>query len=219
MTQVWTCVVVLMVATGQVVVVQLLPAAAAEAVQVVTGTFVVLFEVQFVDVQLFAAAAAVFTHVCAPAGPTTICAGQVVVVQLFPALPAAAVHVCVGVLLTVSSGQVVEVQLLPAVAAADVHRAGSIGVGPVVTGAGQVVAVQPLAAVPADTAQDRTGTLAKLFGVQVVLVQLLPAAAAAATQFCAPAGPVVTGAGQVVVVQALPPFGADAVQVRTGTLF
>ncbi len=48
--------------------------------------------------------------------------------------------------------------------------------------------------------QVATGTLLVLFGVQVVAVQLLPAAAAAAVQVATPTGPVVTGAGQVVVV-------------------
>jgi len=47
---------------------------------------------------------------------------------------------------------------------------------------------------------DATGTLVVLFGVQIVAVQLLPAAAAAAVQEETKVGPVVIGAGQVKVV-------------------
>ena len=74
------------------------------------------------------------------------------------------------------------------------------GVGPLVTGAGQLVAVQALPALAIDAVQDSTPTLVLLLGVQVVDVQALSAVAAAATQFCTPTGPVVTGALQVVVV-------------------
>ena len=76
----------------------------------------------------------------------------------------------------------------------------AIGVGPVVTGAGQVVAVQLLPAPAIVAVQLATGTFVVLFGVQVVVVQALSAVAEPATQFCTPTGPVVTGAGQVVVV-------------------
>jgi hypothetical protein len=48
--------------------------------------------------------------------------------------------------------------------------------------------------------QLSTATFVVLFGVQVVVVQALRAVAEPATQFCTPTGPVVTGAGQVVVV-------------------
>jgi hypothetical protein len=45
----------------------------------------------------------------------------------------------------------------------------------------------------------------------------LPAFAAEAVQLDTPVGPVVIGAGQVVVVQLLPELAAAAVQVSTGT--
>ena len=70
---------------GQVVVVQLLAALAAEAVHVATGTFVVLFGVQMVAVQLLAALAADATHEATPVGPVDS-GEQVVVVQLLPCL-------------------------------------------------------------------------------------------------------------------------------------
>jgi len=88
--------------------------------------------------------------------------------------------------------------LLPEAAATGVQL--EIGVGPVVTGAGQVVAVQLLPELAIDAVHDSTGTLVVLLGVQVVEVQALRAVAPATTQFCTPTGPVVTGAGQVVVV-------------------
>lgn len=65
----------------------------------------------------------------------------------------------------------------------------------------------------ADEAQLSTGTFGKLFGVHVVVTQLLPEAAAAATQFCTPVGPLVIAAGQVTLVQLLPTKAAEAVQV------
>jgi len=72
-------------------------------------------------------------------------------------------------------------------------------------------AVGPLAV------QLSTGTLVVLFGVQVVVVQELPAEAAAPVHEATPVGPVVIGAGQVVVVQLLAPDATAAVQVATGT--
>ena len=63
-----------------------------------------------------------------------------------------------------------------------------------------MVAVQELPALAIDAVQDRTATFVVLFGVQVVEIQPLSEVAAAATQFCTPTGPVVTAAGQVVVV-------------------
>jgi len=63
-----------------------------------------------------------------------------------------------------------------------------------------------------------TGTLVVLFGVQVVVVQVLPDAAALAVHEATPVGPVVIGGGQVVVVQLLVPDAAAAVQLATGTL-
>jgi len=65
--------------------------------------------------------------------------------------------------------------------------------------------------------QVATGTLAVLFGVQMVVVQLgeVPADG---VHDATPVGPVVIGAGQVVVVQLLPAAAAAAVQLATGTL-
>ena len=52
---------------------------------------------------------------------------------------------------------------------------------------------------------------------QVVVVQLLPALAAAAVQLADGTFVVTTGAGQVVAVQLLPAPATAAVQVATGT--
>ena len=63
-----------------------------------------------------------------------------------------------------------------------------------------------------------TATLVVLFGVQVVVVQALPEVGPEAVQLDTPVGPVVIGAGQVVVVQLLPEVGPEAVHEDTGTL-
>ena len=70
----------------------------------------------------------------------------------------------------------------------------------VTTGAGQVVVVQLLPALGPDAVQVATGTLVVLLVEQVVVVQLLPAIAVTGEQVWTGVGPVVTGAGQVVVV-------------------
>ena len=143
-------------------------------------------------------------------------AGQVVVVQRLPEVGPEAVHEDTGTLVVTNGGQVVAVKLLPEAAATGVQLA--IGVGPVTTGAGQVVAVQALPELAIAGVQDSTGTLVVLLGVQAVVVQALSAVAASGTQFCTPTGPVTTGAGQVVVVQALPDVGPLGVQLSTGAL-
>ena len=79
------------------------------------------------------------------------------------------------------------------------------------------IPVTALPAVGPQAVQLSTGTLVVLFGVQVVVVQKLPADAALAVHEATPVGPVTTGAGQVVVVQLLAPDAAAAVQVATGT--
>lgn len=81
--------------------------------------------------------------------------------------------------------QVVAVHALPALAEEDVHEA--TGVGPVVTGVGQVVVVQPF---------EEVGPLA--------------------LQLAAPAGPVLI-TGQAVVVQPFPDVGDTGVQDETAT--
>lgn len=70
-----------------------------------------------------------------------------------------------------------------------------------------------MAAVGPDAVQSCTGTLVELLDEQVVVVQLFAAFAEAAAQLETPVGPVVTGAGQVVVVQPLPALAAEAVHV------
>jgi len=186
------------VAAGQVVVVKPLPAVGPEAEQVPTATLVVLLVPQVVVVQRLPAVGPEPAQLDTPVGPVVTGAGHVVVVQLLPEVGPEAAHDDTGVLVRTSVGQVVDVQLLPEVAADAVQL--EIGVGPVVTGAGQVVAVQELPALAIDAVQDRTATFVVLFGVQVVEIQPLSEVAAAATQFCTPTGPVVTAAGQVVVV-------------------
>jgi hypothetical protein len=94
--------------------------------------------------------------------------------------------------------QVVATQLLPAAATMGAHEATPVG--PVVSGAGQVVVVQPLPDVAADAVQVPTATLVVLLVLQVLEVQLLPAAAAAGEQEATATLVVTTGAGQVVVV-------------------
>ena len=67
-------------------------------------------------------------------------------------------------------------------------------------------------------AQLATGTFDVLLVEQVVVVQLLPDAAAAGVQLATATLVVVIGAGQVVVVQLLPEFAPLGVQELTGTL-
>jgi hypothetical protein len=114
--------------------------------------------------------------------------------------------ICVAEVFTVE--QVVVVQALPALAPAELHEA--TGVGPVLTGAGQVmvvqlfpdvgplavhvgappavvstghvVVVQPFPEVAAIGVHEDTGTLVVLLVVQIVSVHALPAAAAPAEQ-------------------------------------
>ena len=169
-----------------------------EAVQTETATLVVLFGAQVVVVQLLPEVGPDAAQLATPVGPVVIGAGQVVVVQLLPEVGPEAVQDETGTLLLTSVGQVVAVQLLPEAAATGVQL--EMGVGPVVMGAGQVVAVQLLPAPAITAAQLATGTLVVLLGVQVVDVQAFRAVAEPATQFCTPVGPVVTAAGQVVVV-------------------
>jgi hypothetical protein len=69
--------------------------------------------------------------------------------------------------------------LLPAFGAVAVHE--DVPVGPD-TSVGQVVVTQPLAEVAALGVQEATGTLAVLFAVQVVPIQLLAALAAEGEQ-------------------------------------
>lgn len=108
--QVWTATGPLrIVGAGQVVVVQLLPAAAAAAVHELTGTFEVLFCGQVVSVQLLPKAGPETVQVWTPVGPVVNAAGHVVVVQLLPEVGPEAVQVWTGVLLTTSGGQVVDV--------------------------------------------------------------------------------------------------------------
>src|SRR5436190_11725621 len=125
-------------------------------------------------------------------------AGQVLVVQLLPVFPDDAVQVETATLLVLTGLQVVVVQLLPELALDPVQL--ETPVGPVVIGAGHVVVVQLLPEVGPWKEHEDTGVLFTTSVGQVVLVQLLPAAAAAAVQLEIAAGPVVTGVGQVVVV-------------------
>jgi hypothetical protein len=205
-----------MTAAGQVVVVHWLPAVAPEAAQLSTGTLLL-----------------------------TIGPGQVMVIQLLPALPVCGVQTCTGTEVPVRTlqavvchplasvgpdgtqvpdGMVVECgvqivvsQPLPAVPVTAVQVWTGCDALTIV-GAGQVVAVQLLPAAAAVTTHEPTGTFEVLFGVQVVVVQLLPPPGPDAVQVCTPVGPVVIGAGQVVVVQLLPPLGPEAVQVWLGVL-
>jgi len=148
-----------------VVVVQLLPADAAEAVHEATGTLLVLFVEQLVVVHWFPAAAVIGVQLCTGVGPV-VATLQVVAVQLFPAVADTGVHVCTPVFVTLAA-QVVAVQLLPDDAAIGVQV--WTGVGPVVT-VGQVIVVHASAAVAVAGVHDCTGTLLVLFVLQVVAV-------------------------------------------------
>jgi hypothetical protein len=83
----------------------------------------------------------------------------------------------------------------------------------VVTGAGQVVAIQLLALLAAAAVQLATGTFVVTIAAgQVVVVQLLDALAAAAVQVCT-GTLVVTVCEQVIVTKLLPAFPVCGVQV------
>lgn len=73
------------------------------------------------------------------------------------------------------------------------------GVGPVVTGVGQVVVVKLLAAVGEEAVHTATGTLVVLFVLQVICSQLFDDDAVCGVQLATGVGPVVVLV-QVVVV-------------------
>jgi hypothetical protein len=93
-------------------------------------------------------------------------------------------------------------------AATGVHVA--TGVGPVTTGAGQVVVVHRLAAVAPDAEHDSTGTLGLLFVAQSISSQLLPAFAVCGVH-------VAIGVFGVVTVVHVIPFSGSGTQVPACT--
>jgi hypothetical protein len=205
----------LVATTGQVVVVQPLPAFAADGVHDATATFEVLFVAQVVAVQELPAEATEATQVCT--GTLVVLFDeQVVLVQPLPALGTEALQLDTATS-TVSFGvQVVAVQLLPALATGSGTQ-DDTAVGPVLT-TGQVVVTQPLGNVPGLGAQLPEGMLEVLFVAQAVVVKLLPTLGIGAAVHDATGTLVVTtGAGQVVWVHRLPALAAEAVQVATGT--
>lgn len=206
---------------GQVVVNQALAALPTLAVQLATGTFVVLLVPQEVVVQLFPAEATAAEHDATPTGPV-VAVEQVVSVKLFADTGETAVQLATGVGPVVFDvGQVVVVQLLPADATAEVHDA--TGTFVVTTGEGQVTAVQPLIALAAAAVQVATATLAVSLAAQVTSIQSgvvpdvvtvdRPAPSAHVAGLTA-VGPDVTLL-QVVVVHEFPAFAATGVQVCT----
>jgi uncharacterized membrane protein len=83
---------------------------AASGVQLSTGTLVVLFGVQVVEVKVFPALAGLGVHEETPTGPVVIGAGQVVVVKLLPAAATAGVQLATATLVVViGGGQVIVV--------------------------------------------------------------------------------------------------------------
>jgi hypothetical protein len=112
--------------------------------------------------------------------------------------------------------QVVEVQLLVELAAVNGSLQAETWVADVVAVA-QVVVVQLLPALAAADEHEATGVGPVLTGAgQVVVVQLLPEVGPLAVHPDAP--PAVVSTGQVVVVQPLPEFAELGVHEDTGTL-
>jgi len=103
---------------------------AVTAVQVCTGTLVVLLLLQEVAVQLLPDDAAELVQLATGVGPTTTGPGQVVVVQEFAAVASSATHDCVGTFVWVVVKQVVAMKLFAGLA--DSATQDEVGVGPVV---------------------------------------------------------------------------------------
>ena len=154
-------------------------------------------------------------HELTGVGPVVIGAGHDVVVYEFPALAADTVHDATATFVVLLLEQVVVIHG-DAVGVFGVQD--ETGVGPVVTGAGQVVVVQPLPDDGPEAEHEPTGTFVALLVPHVVAVYELPLDAVIGVQLETPTGPVVIGAGHVVAVQLLPEVAADAVQEATGTL-
>jgi hypothetical protein len=104
-----------------VVVVQPLPAFAACAEQVCTGTFTVSLVLQVVLVKLFPAAAGCALHVGTPTLEVVIAAGQVVVVQALAAVAPDGTQFTTGRLSWLFALQVMSTQPLPAAAVCGVQ--------------------------------------------------------------------------------------------------
>jgi hypothetical protein len=104
---------------------------------------------------------------------------------------------------------------LPLLAATGVQVPAGSGVGPVVTGAGQVVVIQSGLVGP-DGTQEATGTLLVLLFEHVVVIHGKATGTTGVHEETG-VGPVVIGAGQVVSVQPLPDDAADGVQDCTAT--
>jgi len=86
-----------------------LAAVGPDAVQIETATLVVLTGLQVVVVQLLPEAGPEAVQLATPVGPVVIGAGQVVVVQRLPEVGPEAVHEDTGTLVVTSVGQVVAV--------------------------------------------------------------------------------------------------------------
>ena len=113
--------------------------ATASGVHEATGTLVVTTGAGQVTVSQLLPAAAVCGEQFATATLVELLLAQVVVVQLLPVAAVAGVHEATGTLLVLLLPHVVAVQLLPELAAMGVQLLTPVG--PVVTGAGQVVEV------------------------------------------------------------------------------
>ena len=147
-------------------------------------------------------------------GPVVTGAGHVVVIQSGLVGPEAT-HEATGTLLVLLFEHEVVIHG-NAIGVTGVHE--DTGDGPVVTGGGHEVSVQPLPEAAAEAVHDCTATFVELLAVQIVAVYELPELAATGVQVCTPTGAVVTGGGQLVVVQKFNPVAIDGEHEATGTL-
>ena len=127
-----------------------------------------------------------------------------------------AVQLSTGTLVvTIGAGQVIVIQPLPALPVCGVQARTGIDEP---TRTLQTVVVHPLPRVGPDATQVPDGMVV-LGTVQTVVWKPLPEVPVTGVQVGTWVGPLmIVGAGQVVVVQLLPVFPGDAVQVETATL-
>jgi len=175
---------------------------------------------QVVVVKLLTAAGPEARQLATGVGPVVTGPGQLMAVQPLPAAAACTLQVADGILVT-TSAQVVEKKFGPAPkpGPGGVQVAGLIAVGAEITVELQVLVNQLLPTAAVCGVQDATGTLVVVIGAgQVVLVNELPPFAPEAVHVPTGTLVVVIGAGQVVVTNKLPAIAAAAVQLTTGTL-
>lgn len=155
-------------------------------------------------------------HDATVVGPlTTVSGGQVVVVQPLPKLAPETTQELTATFVVLLFEQVMSVQKLPAAAVCGVQIETGRFVN--TTGGGHVVSVQKLAKVGPDTAQVWTGTFVVVTSGQIVAMNRGPVATAGVQPPTSTGVSAELLVPQVVVVQKLPGAAAAAVQVNTGT--